>query len=219
MAMEQTAEVVNAAYEALYSHYAGLTAEVLEREIVELMDANDYPHGGGAVVVLYLIPQAGGAIRMLSCERQLAWDRHAHTTGVRALVVPYDLSFAAYRTAAALAAHGCAQAYARRSGYDAAVGQGASGALWGVGDAPLFAATGERVVVATAGDGVERRSGIAACRKAGLEVYEGAVMGEELGGFDEIFAITPQGVTSVGEIDGRVLPHSLARMVLKYLAD
>lgn len=203
------AEVLAAACKALYETVPHLDG--LSDEIIKLLDANGYPAAGGVLVAVYILPDG---TRLISCEKQLAWREFSNTTGVRAMVVPCEVPFAGYRTAASLAVHNCARLYAARRGFDAAMCENGAGMLMTLDDAPLFAAAGGNVFVSLSADCVERRMGIEACRKAGLDVDEQGFAASDLPRFDEIFAVTPRGVTSVGELDGRSLPHSLAAQVL-----
>ncbi len=241
VAPELAVEVLNTAYAALYSDASGryaderlsadrcgdgylhanmeiLQSDTMAHEITALLDANGYPVAGGALVAVYVFPDAEGrAVRLISCEKQLAWRDFSHTTGVKALVLPCDVPFAGYRTAASLTAQTCAKLYARRRGLDAAISENAAGILTTLDDAPLFVAAGGRVFAAPAAESAERRMGMTACSAAGLELHEQCFTVADLPHFDEIFAFTPQGVTSVGELGGRSLPHSLAARVCRSL--
>jgi hypothetical protein len=215
MGVRWAAEVLEAAWAAMATPEYGTPQDTLSREITALLDANGYPAGGGVLVAVYVFPDADGRpVRLISCEKQLVWREMSHSTGVRALVVPCEVPFAGCRTAASLAAQTCAGLYARRRGYDAAICENAAGVLTTMGDAPLFAAEANRVFVAPSADSVERRMGIAACRAAGLELYEEGFTAAALPHFDEVFALTPQGITSISELDGRSLTHSLAAKVI-----
>ncbi len=207
------AETIAAACKALYDNSP--TLDGLPGEITALLDANGYPAGGGALVAVYVLPDG---TRLISCEKQLAWRNISRTTGVRAMVVPCEVPFAGYRTAASLAAQNCAGLYARRRGFDMAICENAAGVFTTLSDAPLFAAAGDSVLVAPSADCMERRMGVAACLAAGLKVLEQGFTAADLPRFDEVFAVTPQGIVSVGELDGRSLPHSLALRVLTSLS-
>ncbi len=173
-------QTLTGACKALFGIY--LCWDGLEQEIVSLLDANHYPERGGALVAAYVFPDG---MRMLSCERQLVWSEFSHTTGVRALVVPYDVSFAGYPTASSLAAHGAATQFARIRGFDVAIGENSAGMTIGLGEWPIYGVSGG-------------------------EIIEGPLVVCDLDRLDEIFAPTPWGITSIGELNGRYLPHSMA---------
>lgn len=222
------AEIAEVSYGALYGREAAgspealrpgaVSAEVLEQEVRALLDANRYPQAS-TLVTLYLIPsESGEPQRLLSCERQLLYKGYAMWhTGLRCAVVPYEYPFAPHKTAVSLAAHTYAAGYARRKGFDAAVAENGAGVLTGLGESPLFAGVRNTVVTTPIDDGaadsVERRFGIAVCEDMGLAVAEHPLESAHLGEFEELFAVTPQGIVSVREIGGRLLPHSLAKTI------
>lgn len=217
---EWAVEVVQRAYNTLYGDSTHLTAPLLEQEVKALLNANGLPERGGAVVSLYLFP---GGMRVLSCERQLAWREFSHQTGLRAESVSYDAPFDAIPSAAALAAHTCALAMARRTGSDIALHE-VAGQYVSAGQWPLFAVTGGtpeqrgRIIAPPTCDSVQRRLGLAACRAAGLTVAERPLPAAEVATLEELFAVTPSGIASIFELPAApTLSHSLAARIVAHL--
>lgn len=212
-------EIAETSYRALYGRGTGISAELLTAESGKLLKANNYPQAS-TLVTLYLIPD-GPPVRLLSCEKQLVYKGYALSTGLRCTVVPYECPLPQHKTAASLAAHTYAADYARRRGFDAPIAANGADVMVSLGENPLFALIGDRALTPSIEDGatdsVERRLGIMACEDAGLTVCEHPLSGADIRGFDELFAITPQGIASIREIDGRLLPHSMAKNLLTYL--
>ncbi|MCL2561333.1 MAG: hypothetical protein FWE10_03305 [Rikenellaceae bacterium] len=224
--VEWAAEIAERSAESLYGRRAGLTSQSLENEIYALLEANRYPPHGSAFASLYLVPDGEKFIRLLSCERQMVFKGYALTTGVRCLVVSYEPPLAHHKTAASLAMHSYTAGYARRKSFDAALAESAAGVLTGLGEWPVFAIVGDKAFTPSLADGVpdsvERRLGIAACTEAGLIVCEHALTFSDTADYDELFALTPQGITSICQLvrDGRssrALPHSMAKNVLAHM--
>lgn len=213
------AEILETSYMALYGRAAGVSAELLATETGALLRANNYPQAS-TLVALYIIPD-GRPVRMLSCEKQLVYKGYAVTTGLKCAVVPYEWPFPQHRTAVSLAAHTYAADYVRRKGFDAAISENAAGVMVSLGENPLFAVAGNKALTLSiedgAADSVERRLGIMACEDAGLTVCEHPLATADVAGFDELFGVTPQGIASIQQVGGRLLPHSLAKNLLPYL--
>ncbi len=212
-------EIAEMSYKALYGREAVISAELLTAEIGALLRANNYP-AASTLVSLYLIPD-GPPVRLLSCEKQLVYKGYALQTGLSCTAVPYEWPLPQHKTAVSLAAHTYAADYARRKGFNAAIAENNAGTMVSLGANPLFAVMDDRVLTLSiedgAADSVERRLGIVACEDAGLTVCEHPLTVGDIERFDELFAVTPQGIASVREIEGRVLPHSLARHLLTFL--
>ena len=212
-------EIAETSYRALYGRVAGVDAELLAVEAGALLRANNYP-AASTLVSLYFIPD-GPPVRLLSCDKQLVYKGYALSTGLRCTVVPYEWPLSQHKTALSLAAHTYAADYARRKGFDAAIAVNGTGAMVSLGDNPLFAVVGDKALTLSiedgAADSVERRLGIAACEDAGLTVCEHSLSSDDMERIDELFGVTPQGIASIRQIDGRLLPHSLAKNLLVYL--
>ena len=219
-------EIADASYTALYGRDAALSQEMLDRDIALLLRENRYPTGSN-LVVLYLLPpkdEGEPPIRLLSCEEQMLykgyvlWHKSFDT-----LITPYEYPFPLHSTAVSLACHTYAQRYARRKGMDAAVTENYSGILTGMGEHPLFALRGNEVCTTAidsgAADSVERRIGIAACEAAGLLVLEQPIEKAQVKAFDEMFAVTPQGIISLRSCAGRTFPNTMARNIAARLAE
>ena len=219
---EWAAEIADMSCKALYDCPAGFTRESLAKEVEALLAANRYPPAS-TLVTLYLIPGYGDGppARLLSCEKQLVYKGYAVATGISCVAVPYEYPFWPHKTAISLAAHTYAAGYARRQGFDGAIAENAAGVMTGFGENPLYAVAGHKVLTPSidcgAADSVERRLGIMACEDAGLTVCEHSVSSTEAAGFDEIFSVTPQGITSIQQLGDRLFPHSFAKNLLPYL--
>ena len=216
------AEIAGMSYNALYGQQAGISHEMLEQEVRALLDANRYPQAS-TLVTLYLIPSENGTpTRLLSCEKQLLYKGYAMWhTGLKCDVIPYEYPFAQHKTAISLAAHTYAADYARRNGFDAAIAENNAGIVTGLGENPLFASMRNTVVTTPIDDGaadsVERRLCIAVCENCGFDVAEHPIEAARLHDFEELFTITPQGITSVQTAGGRLLPHSLAKNIASHM--
>lgn len=216
------AEIAEMSCRALYGAPSGVTAELIAREAGALLRANGYPSAGSTLASLYLIPLGDAPpVRMMTCRKQLVYKGYTVTVGLECTVVPYDCPFPQHKTAVSLAAHTYAADYAERMGFGGAIAENAAGVMAGLGDNPLFAVAGKKILTPSMDDGaadsIERRLGIAVCEDAGFGVYEHPVSVADLRDFDELFALTPQGIVSIRQAGDRLFPHSLAKSLLPYL--
>lgn len=215
------AEIIEMSYGALYGRPAGITRKVIDDEVYALLRANSYPPAS-TLVSIYVIPTGEDTPRrMITCRKQLIYKGYSVSVGLECTIISYDYPFPQHKTAISLASHTYAMHYAERTGFGAAIAENSAGVMVSMGENPLFAAVGNRILTPAMDDGaadsIERRLGIAMCEDAGFEVYEYPIGVAEMGEFDEIFAITPQGITSIRQVGERMYPHSLAKNLLTYL--
>lgn len=215
------AEIAEMSCRALYGYSSEITAKLIDKEVGALLSVNRYPLSASTLVTLYLIPDNGRWVRMMSCQKQLVYSGYALTTGVTCAVVPYDYPFPQHKTAVSLASHTYGAGYAIRNGFGGAIAENAEGVMTGLGENPIFAIAGNKALTPPmengAADSVERRLGITVCEDAGLVVGEYPISSADILDFDEIFSVTPQGVTSIRQINNRLLPHSMAKNILEIL--
>lgn len=219
-------ELAEVAYSNLYGASAGLTQSMVDNEVKLLLESNRYPTEGSASVIMYLIPPQDGSKhphRLLSCEKQLLYKGYTlWHTALETISLPYDYPLAPYRTAVSLAAHTYSGEFARRKGAGAALTLNFRRIVTGLGEYPLFAVVNNEIRTTPIGDGVadsvQRRLGIAACMGTGMILLQQAVEYGQLKEFDELFAVTPQGVVSIRSCDGHLYPTSSARKVADAMA-
>lgn len=217
-------ELAERSCRALYGCGAGLTQAGLDAEVAALLARNMYP-GGSNLVMLCLFPPAQGgaaATRLMFCaERMLYkgyafWHKALSTTAVR-----YEVPLTEHTTAASLSAHRYMEGFARRHGADVAISVCRDGIATGVGEYPLFALSGNEVYTSPLEVGVPdtvcRRLGIDACRDAGLLLLQQPIEASNLKSYDELFTVTPQGITAIGSCDGHLYTHTLARRISTFM--
>lgn len=197
-------------YRALYGTVPAADEETLRREIALTLEENRYPAVSN-LMTLYLFPPRDGrpGSRMVSCTETLVYPGYTlwHSR-LKAVTLPYDYPFPEHETALSRIAHTFAGEYARRTGYDLALTENGQGVVTGAGENPLFAVCGDTVlttpVESGAAESVLRRLGLELCREAGVSVREETLTVETLRRCDELFCLTPQGVVSLLEWDGRM---------------
>lgn len=213
-------EIAELSYNALYGGTTGLTPQALAAEAAALLEANRYI-AASAAVTLYLMPDAAGGDlphRLLVVSEQLLYRGYTlwHKQ-MRAIITPYEVPFTVHRTGTSLAAHRYAEGYARRKGADVTLVENFQGVLTGAGEYPLFAVAGNEVLTspfdAGVPESVERRLGIEAAEKAGLILLEQPIERGRLDRFDELFYVTPQGIVSIGSVENRLHPNSMATRI------
>lgn len=209
-------ELLDTAYTSLYGRRTGLTVKTLNEETETLLAANRYPKGSMQMAV-YVLPdgKTGSAMRILSCDKQLLYRGYElWHTAEKAIILPYEYPFAPFKTAVSLAANTYATDYARRKGAGVAIAENNSGIIYGAGENPLFAVVENTVFTTPLGDGacdsVERRIGITACEAEGIQVEETPLTKNMLAECQEIFVVTPGGVTSIRECNKNIYPNSTA---------
>lgn len=217
-------EIANNSYTELYGQQLGLTPEVLTKEVKQLLSHNRYPLGS-ALVMLYIFPPQRGTqqpTRILSCERQLLYKRYVlwHSP-MKGIVLEYEPAFLAHKCASSLNAHSYAESYARLNSADVVITENRDGIITSVGEHPFFAVREKRVYTSPIADGavdsVERRIGISACGKWGNGITQVPIYSKTISQFEEMFFITPQGIVSIGELDGRLYPNSAADAIASIL--
>ena len=215
--------LIETSYRTLYGSKSGLARPILEEEIARLLDTNRYPTGSN-LVILYLFPNAEGMPqRLLSCQKQLLYKGYTlWHKNLKATIVPYEYPYPAHQTAVSLTANNYAQRYALRQGFDAALTENYAGILTGMGEYPLFEVHGREILTTPlengVADSVERRLGIWACRHAGWALAEQPIESRQIGTFDELFAVVPQGVVSIRTCAGRLFPNTAARSIAEQMA-
>ncbi len=224
-------EIAEISWGTLYGGTAGISQEMLDGDTAKLLEANRY-RMGSHLLTLYLFPenslQSGVSkvprpVRVLACERQLLY--RVYPLGqkpLRVISTPYEYPFTPHKTAVSLAAHNYAAGYAQRKGADAAITTNFRGQVIGLGEDPLFLSIGNQIFTTPldhgAAQSVERQLGIAACERAGMTVFEQAIEAAQLHEFEELFAVTPQGVTSIGQYSNRLYPHTLGKKIAESMA-
>lgn len=202
-------ELLRNSYRTLYGITPDLDEEMLRREIALTLRENRYPAVSN-LVTLYLFPPHDGEAgpRMISGTKTLVYSGYTlwHSR-LKAVTLPYDYPFPEHETALSRIAHTFATEYAHRTGADIPLTENREGVITGAGENPLFAVCDDSAVITPvtngAAESVLRRLGIVLCREAGLTVQESDLTGDLLRRCDELFCLTPQGVVSLSEWDGR----------------
>ena len=155
---------------------------------------------------------------ILSCREQLLYTGYTNWhAGVIADILPYDIPFAYHQTSASLTAHKYAEDYVRRRGAHIVLRENTDNIVVSASEYPLFGVVGREVRIAPLScgmpDSIERVIAITAANSLGLNVVEYPHTKAEFTNYDEIFYVTPQGVTSIVECEGSVYPNIIGRKV------
>ena len=202
-------ELIRNSYQALYGLTPDLDEEMLRRETTLTLKENHYPEVSN-LITLYLFPPRNGkpGPRMISGTKTLVYPGYTlwHSR-LKAITLPYDYPFPEHETALSRITHTFATEYAVRTGAEVALTENREGIVTGAGENPLFAVCDNTVIITPvesgAAESVLRRLGIVLCRETGLTVQEMAITGDLLRRCDELFSLTPQGVVSLSEWNGR----------------
>ena len=202
--------LIQKSYRILYGIELALDEETLRQEIALTLRENRYPEVSNLVTLYLFAPrEKRPGSRMISCTETFVYPGYTlwHSR-LRACTLPYDYPFPEHETALSRIAHTFAQGYALRTGCDLALTENGSGVVTGAGENPLFAVFDNRVLTTSiengAAESLWRHLGIRLCQEAALEVEESALTEEMLKRCDELFCMTPQGVVSLKEWNGRL---------------
>ncbi len=218
-------EICEWSYRVLYGVSFGLDVRSISEEIEELLIENNYPMGS-AVVMLYLFPNRIDVNTrkpidksyILSCREQLLYTGFTNWhIGVVADILPYDIPFAYHQTSASLTAHKYAEDYVQRRGAHIVLRENVNNVVVSASEYPLFGVVGREVRIAPMScgipDSIERVVTINAAYRLGINVIEYPHTKDDIANYDELFYVTPQGVTSIIECEGKVYPNIIGRKV------
>lgn len=223
--LNEAIEICEWSYRMMYGSGFGLNVERVKADIKTLLVDNRYPMGS-ATIMLYLFPDsvdahtqiASNRSYMLSCREQLLYVGYTNWhSGLIANILPYDVPFAYHQTSASLTAHKYAEDYVRRSGAHIALRESSDNVIVSASEYPLFGVVGREIRTAplSAGvsDSIERLITINAAHNLGLDIVEYPSTKGEILKYDEMFYVTPQGVSSVVECEGNVYPNIIGRKI------
>lgn len=223
--LREVVEICEWSYQTMYGARFGLDFRTIERDIENLLVDNRYPMGSAAVM-LYLFPTNIDAnTRMpveksyiLSCREQLLYVGYQNWhSGVIAEILPYDIPFGSHQTSASLTAHKYAEDYVRRRGVHIVLRENSDDIVVSASEYPLFGVVGREIRTAPLScgvpDSIERVITISVANSLGLNVVEVKHTKEEVTRYDEMFYVTPQGVTSIVECDGYIYPNIIGHKI------
>ncbi len=177
-----------------------------------------YPAGVSGFVRIEVT--ASGEERLRPCGTSLYAGYALRSLRLEAVTLLYDRLFGEALTSASEAEDALARAVARRLGADEAVRCDAAGVCRSLGDAPLFAVRdgvlyGDRTAAVRFSAEAELLWRAAAAER--ICTADRPLLREETGGFDELFAVDPRGITALARCDGHPYMALVAERLAKAL--
>ncbi len=169
-------------------------------QITALLRRERYPDAISSFVRLTLDHEGHEALQPLGTslyEGYALRSLHPHCC-----TLAYRLPFDIVGSSAATACDELALSIARGRGFDAAVRCNDEGHCLALGDAPLFAVRGGELFTSSEPETASAQLLITTAGRMRLPLHIAPIRVQELARFDELFAVDPRGITSIGRCDG-----------------
>lgn len=212
------------AFEALYGTRPNITAQMIAKEIYDLLHFGLYPEGGNTVTLWLLPTKEGGCRRYIVHKATTPYEGYG-LLSIRphATIANYEIPFERFQTSISLSAAQFATIYAERTTAGAiALRASCLDYLLSSEDSPLLVVKGFKLMTAPVADGgrnsAERELLLRLVEMAGLEVEEKAPTIEEIDSYDEIMVMTPVGIMSIYSVGQNSLANIYAHILSKHLS-
>lgn len=205
--LERHIELLCGSFEQIHGRKVTIDKDHFEKCIATLLDENKYLCPS-VMLRLYMTIEGW----FVTCIHPLLYEGFTlwHSR-IKAYSVQYEIPFSGHMCGVALMAARTAKEFARRNGGETAIHESYDGVLLDCACYPVAAVRDGSVYISPtdfgAADGIWRDLLFEACEYASVPISELPLNKKER--FDEMFAFTPQGITSMKSFNDDMLFHSV----------